>query len=79
MSGRLLGRVFSLSLDHVVETIIQGISSMIPIPTPGAIGSIETPDDKVRELALKVCIPFLADSLVSYIQVCEVWRDSKDY
>lgn len=27
---------------------------MMPIPTPGAIGSIETPDDKVRELALKV-------------------------
>lgn len=26
---------------------------MFPIPTPGAIGSIETPDDKVRELAEK--------------------------
>lgn len=27
---------------------------MMPIQTPGAIGSIETPDDRVREIALKV-------------------------
>ena len=45
---------------------------MIPVPTPGAIGSIETPDDQVRELALKVCI-FKADYVVSFIQVCKMW------
>ena len=27
---------------------------MFPVPTPGAIGSIETPDDKVRQLAAQV-------------------------
>lgn len=39
---------------YVVSRIIQGISSMMPVPTPGAIGSIETPDEEVREIALKV-------------------------
>ena len=42
----------------LVDTIIQGISSMLPVPTPGAIGSIETPDDKVKEMALQVVIEF---------------------
>lgn len=27
---------------------------MIPVPTPEAIGSIETPDEEVRQLALEV-------------------------
>lgn len=31
---------------------------MLPVPTPGAIGSIETPDDKVKEMALQVVIEF---------------------
>ena len=30
----------------------------MPVPTPGAIGSIETPDDKVKEMALQVVIEF---------------------
>ena len=41
-------------MSSLVETILQAISSMIPVPSPGAIGSIETPDDEVRALALKV-------------------------
>lgn len=43
-----------LSVSLLVETIITAISSMFPVPTPGAIGSIETPDEEVRSLALKV-------------------------
>ena len=35
------------------ETILQAIISMFPVPTPGAIGSIETPDEQVRSLAEK--------------------------
>lgn len=42
------------AVSSLVETILQAISSMIPVPSPGAIGSIETPDDEVRALALKV-------------------------
>ncbi|KAK8816393.1 ubiquitin-conjugating enzyme E2 [Blastocystis sp. ATCC 50177/Nand II] len=41
------------SPSWTIETILQAISSMIPVPTPGAIGSIETPDVEVRQLALK--------------------------
>ena len=52
---------------------------MIPVPTPGAIGSIETPDEKVRQLALKVGLVFALSVLVTDLQVSQVWRDSEDY
>ena len=51
---------------------------MIPVPTPGAIGSIETPDEEVRQLALKVGLVFALSVLVTDLQVSQVWRDSED-
>ena len=41
------------SPSWTIETIITAISSMFPVPTPGAIGSIVTPDDEVRQLAVQ--------------------------
>lgn len=52
---------------------------MIPVPTPGAIGSIETPDEEVRQLALKVGLVFALSVLVTDLQVSQVRRDSEDY
>lgn len=40
-----------LSLVTLVDTILQAIISMFAIPTPGAIGSIETPENEIRDLA----------------------------
>ena len=51
---------------------------MIPVPTPVAIGSIETPDEEVRQLALKVGLVFALSVLVTDLQVSQVWRDSED-
>lgn len=50
------------SVSLLVETIITAISSMFPVPTPGAIGSIETPDEEVRSLAQKVSLFHRANS-----------------
>ena len=44
---------------------------MFPVPTPGAIGSLETPDDKVRELATKV-LSFNSSNPQSTTYVCPV-------
>ena len=58
MSGWLLlgtVRISKVELRYhiLVVNILKALISMFPIPSPGAIGSIETPDDKVRELAEK--------------------------